>query len=122
MTEAANLADSAKVLEIGTGSGYQTAILARLCKEVYTVELVRALAIMAKKLLKDLGYNNIYTKIGNGYKGWTGHAPFDAIIVTAAPEEVPQTLVQQLKENGRLIIPLGDSNQQLIRITHKNLF
>ena len=123
MTEVANIEPDSKVLEIGTGSGYQTAILSPLCKEVYTIELVRELGEFAKKQFAELRYNNIHTRIGDGYKGWPEAAPFDVIIVTAAPEELPQILIEQLKEGGRLIIPVGDvSNQQLMRFTRTKDF
>ncbi|TSJ80761.1 MAG: protein-L-isoaspartate(D-aspartate) O-methyltransferase [Candidatus Cardinium sp.] len=117
MTETAMLDHDAKVLEIGTGSGYQAAILASLCKEVYTIESVSALGERAKALLNQFAYHNLYVRVGDGYKGWPEQAPFDAIIVTAAPDQVPKTLIDQLKENGRLIIPVGEFEQQLIRIT-----
>jgi len=117
MTEAANLTPHSKVLEIGTGSGYQTAILSQLCKEVYTVEIVRELGEQAKAIFTELGYNNIHTRIGDGYKGWPEGAPFDVIIATAAPEELPETLIEQLKEGGKIIVPIGSFIQELMRIT-----
>ena len=117
MTEAAELDATSKVLEIGTGSGYQTAILAEICKEVYTIEIVKELGDLAKKHLAELGYNNIHVKVGDGYKGWSEQGPFDAIIVTAAPDKLPTALVEQLKENGRLIIPVGELSQELLRVT-----
>lgn len=118
MTDAARLDKEAKILEIGTGSGYQTAILAKICKEVYTIERVQELAEGAKNRLKELGYNNVHFKAGDGYKGWSSKAPFDAIIVTAAPEEMPQELIKQLKMGGRLIVPIGYSGgQELTRLT-----
>lgn len=117
MTEAANLHPDSKVLEIGTGSGYQAAILAELCHEVYTIELVEALGKLAQKCLKNMGYNNVHVKVGDGYKGWPEQAPFDAIIATAAPEDVPQSLLEQLKDGGRLVIPVGSISQELLRIT-----
>jgi protein-L-isoaspartate(D-aspartate) O-methyltransferase len=116
MTEAAMLNPRSKVLEIGTGSGYQAAILSKLCAEVYSIEMVEPLLQNSKKLLKDLGYNNVHAELGDGYKGWKEAAPFDAIIVTAAPKEIPQTLIEQLKIGGRMIIPIGDFNQRLTRI------
>jgi protein-L-isoaspartate(D-aspartate) O-methyltransferase len=119
MTEAAQLDKASRVLEIGTGSGYQAAILAELCKEVYTIEVVKSLGQSAKKKLEELGYKNIHVRIGDGYKGWSEEAPFDAIIVTAAPEEIPAILVKQLNERGRLIIPVGKFNQELMRITRE---
>ena len=117
MTEAAQLDQTSRVLEIGTGCGYQAAILSKLCKEVYSIEVLKPLGEEAKMRLNKLGYKNIHLRIGDGYKGWTENSPFDAIIVTAAPEEVPQTLINQLKEGGRLIIPIGRFVQELIRIT-----
>ena len=107
MTELLDLEPSDKVLEIGTGSGYQAAVLAELAREVFTIELVEPLGLTAEKRLKDLGYSNVQVRIGDGFKGWPEAAPFDAIIVTAAPERVPEALVQQLKVGGRLAIPLG---------------
>jgi protein-L-isoaspartate(D-aspartate) O-methyltransferase len=101
-----------RVLEIGTGSGYQAAILGELVAEVYTIEIVRPLAQQAEALLRELGYKNVHVKAGDGYKGWPEHAPFDAIIVTAAPDHVPQPLVEQLKEGGRLVIPVGQNPAQ----------
>jgi protein-L-isoaspartate(D-aspartate) O-methyltransferase len=117
MTEAAQLDQTSRVLEIGTGCGYQAAILSKLCKEVYSIEVLKPLGEEAEMRLNKLGYKNIHLRIGDGYKGWTENSPFDAIIVTAAPEEVPQTLINQLKEGGRLIIPIGRFVQELIRIT-----
>jgi len=117
MTDAAQLDKTSRVLEIGTGSGYQTAILAELCKEVYTIEVVKPLGQAAKKKLGELEYKNIHIRIGDGYKGWPEKAPFDAIIVTAAPEEIPSILIEQLNEGGKLIIPVGKFNQELMRIT-----
>jgi protein-L-isoaspartate(D-aspartate) O-methyltransferase len=119
MTEAAGIQPEHKVLEIGTGSGYQAAILSQLCKEVYTVEVVQALKESAEKQLYKLGYTNVHCRIGDGNKGWPEQAPFDIIIVTAAPEKLPEKLVEQLRENGKLIIPVGDMllGQELVRIT-----
>jgi len=117
MTEAAMLNKNSKVLEIGTGSGYQAAILAELSKDVFTIEVIEPLGEQAKETFKRLKYNNIHVCISNGYEGWPEEAPFDAIIVTAAPKEIPTKLVQQLKLGGRLIIPVGDYHQELLRIT-----
>ncbi len=118
MTEAAQLEPNSKVLEIGTGSGYQAAILSKICNEVFTIEVVKPLGEEIKKKFKDLGYHNIHVRIGDGYQGWLEEAPFDAIIVTAAPESIPHTLIGQLKEGGRLIIPVGiPGSQELLRTT-----
>ncbi len=122
MTECLDLKPDDRVLEIGTGSGYQAAILAELAKEVYTIEIVPILGNMASKLLDEMGYKNIHVKVGDGYRGWTEEAPFDAVIVTAAPLDIPQTLVNQLKEGGRIIIPVGSQfgAQMLIKGVKKN--
>lgn len=102
------------VLEIGTGSGYQAAILSPLVEEVYSIEIVESLGKRAAKVLKKLKYKNVFTKIGDGYKGWEEHAPFDKIIVTCSPEDVPQPLVDQLKEGGLMIVPMGQRHQQTL--------
>ena len=107
MTELLDMEPTDKVLEVGTGSGYQAAVLAELAREVFTIELVEPLGRMAETRLKDLGYANVHVRIGDGFKGWPEEAPFDAIIVTAAPEQVPEILAEQLKPGGRLVIPLG---------------
>jgi len=114
MTEALKLRPSDRVLEIGTGSGYQAAILAELAKEVYSIEILPELAQRAQELLNLLGYSNVYIKIGDGYLGWPEKAPFDAIILTAAPPAIPPPLFDQLAEGGRLIAPVGTDFQQLI--------
>jgi protein-L-isoaspartate(D-aspartate) O-methyltransferase len=118
MTEAIRPKPGMKVLEIGTGSGYQAAVLAEIVDEVYTIEIVEELAKRVTGDLKDMGYTNIHFKVGDGYHGWEEHAPFDAIIVTAAPEEIPPRLLEQLKEGGRMVIPVGSrgavQNLQLI--------
>ena len=113
MTEALEPTATDRVLEIGTGSGYQAAILAELVKEVYTIELVPALADRAREVLTALGYKNIRTRTGDGYRGWPEAAPFDKIIVTAAPDEVPPALVDQLAVNGILVVPVGRGDQMM---------
>ena len=122
MTEQLKLAPGMKILEIGTGSGYQAAILGYLGCEVYTIELLSELADRAKKVLAALDFDNVKVKQGNGYMGWQEEAPFDAIIVTAAPERIPEKLVEQLKEGGKMIIPVGEiySVQTLKLITKKD--
>ncbi len=121
MTDLLELESNMKVLEIGTGSGYQAAVLAEIVKEVYTIEIVGVLGQIATDLLFDLGYKNIYTKIGDGYKGWPEKSPFDAIIVTCAPTDIPKPLEKQLKEGGKMIIPLGGSIvQELILFEKKD--
>lgn len=117
MTELLQLKGQEKVLEIGTGSGYQAAILSQLTDTCYSIELIPTLCDKAARLLKDLKYNNVVVRCGDGYKGWPEHAPFDRIIITAAPEEVPQALVDQLKVNGRMVVPVGKTNQELLLIT-----
>ena len=107
MTENLKLKSSHKVLEIGTGSGYQAAVLSELCDHVYTIEIVNALANESTERLEKLGYKNITVRSGNGYKGWPEEAPFDRIMVTAAPEEIPELLIEQLAEGGIMVIPVG---------------
>ena len=120
MSEQLGTASGMKVLEIGTGSGYQAAVLACLGCEVFTVELVEELACRAKKILSSLNYNNVMVKHGNGYLGWQEEAPFDAIIVTAAPEEIPFKLLEQLKEGGKMIVPIGPVNSvQFLKLVIK---
>jgi protein-L-isoaspartate(D-aspartate) O-methyltransferase len=117
MTQALDPGRQDRVLEIGTGSGYQAAVLARLVKEVYTIEIVEPLARQAAADLQRLGYKNVHVKNGDGYAGWPEHAPFDIIIVTCAPDHVPDPLTQQLREGGKLIIPVGGgSHQELVLI------
>ena len=119
MTEQLQLRPTDKVLEIGTGSGYQAAVLSGLVAEVYSIEIVESLGRRAAKTLQRLHYKNVTTKIGDGYRGWLEHAPFDKIIVTCSPENVPQPLVQQLKEGGRLVVPLGQRYQQTLTLFQK---
>ena len=114
MTELLNLNKGDKVLEIGTGSGYQAAILAEIGCDVYTIEIVEILTLRAKKVLQNLGYKNICFKVDDGYMGWEDNAPYDAILVTAAPPEIPEPLTEQLKEGGKMVIPVGDYFQELI--------
>lgn len=116
MTELLELSNESKVLEIGTGCGYQTAILAELVKDIYTIEIIPELADSAKKRLDDLNYSNIYLKQGNGYYGWIEHAPYDGILVTAAPKNIPYRLTQQLVDGGRMVIPIGSTIQELLLI------
>ncbi|MEZ8825620.1 protein-L-isoaspartate(D-aspartate) O-methyltransferase [Vibrio amylolyticus] len=120
MTELLNLDRQSNVLEVGTGSGYQTAVLAQLVDHVNSIERIKALQWDAKRRLKQLDIYNVSTKHGDGWKGWLNKAPFDAIIVTAAAESIPQALLDQLAEGGRMIIPVGDEEQTLIKITRVN--
>jgi protein-L-isoaspartate(D-aspartate) O-methyltransferase len=120
MTELLSLKGNEKVLEIGTGSGYQAAILAELADTVFTIEIVRVLAERAQKLLEELGYTNVCVKCGDGYAGWEEHAPFDGIIVTCAPPKIPQPLIDQLADGGRLVIPVGTLWQELLLITKRD--
>ncbi len=113
MSEALRLEPTHRVLEIGTGSGYQAAVLAELAGEVFTIEIIDALASRAKQTLSDAGYRNVTVRAGNGYLGWPEHAPYDRIMVTAAPDEVPPALVEQLKMDGLMAIPVGTSWQEL---------
>ena len=117
MTELLELNGNERILEIGTGSGYQAAILSPLVKEVYSIEIVKSLAQNADKKLKEMQYHNVMVKWGDGYKGWTENAPFDAIIVTAAPDKVPQALIDQMKIGGKLVLPVGTYFQKLKVIT-----
>ncbi len=120
MTELLELKGEEKVLEIGTGSGYQAAILGELAKEVYTIEIIESLASMAKKRLSEFGYQNIKVKAGDGYLGWPEAAPFDAIIITAAPDHIPKPLIEQLKEGGRMVVPVGTYTQELKKIIKRS--
>jgi protein-L-isoaspartate(D-aspartate) O-methyltransferase len=119
MTESLDPQPEDRVLEIGTGSGYQAAVLAEIVKEVYSIEIVSPLAKQAQRRLKDLGYDNVHVLDGDGYKGWAEHAPFDKIIVTCSPENVPTPLIEQLKEGGQMIIPVGERYQQSFHLLKK---
>ncbi len=111
MTEILDIQPDYRILEIGTGSGYQAAVLGELCKHVYTIEIISPLGLKAKKLLTELGYEHIQVKIGDGYEGWPDVAPFDRIIVTCAPNNIPPPLVEQLAMGGKIVIPVGQANQ-----------
>jgi len=119
MTQELDPQPTDKVLEIGTGSGYQAAILSPLVGKVYSIEIVEKLGKTAAKVLKKLKYENVYTKIGDGYKGWAEHAPFDKIIVTCSPEDIPKPLIDQLKEGGVIIVPMGERHQQTLYLMEK---
>lgn len=119
MTEAIDPQPTDKVLEIGTGSGYQAAVLAPLAAEVYTIEIVAPLGHKAAKVLEKLRYENVHAKVGDGYQGWPEHAPFDKIIVTCSPEKVPPALVEQLREGGRMVVPVGERYQQTLYLLKK---
>lgn len=116
MTDLLELTSTSKVLEIGTGCGYQTAVLAELARDVYSVEIISGLLDSAKARLEALNYRNIHLKKGDGYYGWQEHAPYDAVLVAAAPPNVPEWLIQQLKPGGRMVIPVGGSEQNLLLI------
>jgi protein-L-isoaspartate(D-aspartate) O-methyltransferase len=122
MTEVSKPDSSKKVLEIGTGSGYQAAILAEIVNKVYSIEIVPELAMESAERLKKLGYDNVTVKYGDGYKGWKEFSPFDIVIVTAAAEQIPQPLIEQLAENGRLVMPIGapQAIQELMLLVKKN--
>jgi len=122
MTEIVRPAEKKKALEIGTGSGYQAAVLAEIVDTVYTIEIIPELASESASRFKKLGYENIIGKSGDGYNGWTEHAPFDIIVVTAAANEIPKPLIDQLAENGRLVIPVGEPGtvQELILLVKRN--
>ena len=119
MTEALSVQAEHRVLEIGTGSGYQAAILSRICREVYTIEIIKELANHAREVFQKQLYNNIHIKVGDGHQGWPENSPFDAIIVTAAGSDVPSSLIKQLKVGGKMILPLKHNNyeQTLVLIT-----
>jgi protein-L-isoaspartate(D-aspartate) O-methyltransferase len=119
MTAALRLGGGERVLEVGTGSGYQAAVLAEIAAEVYSIEIVEALADEARQRLANLGFANVQVRFGDGYLGWPSAAPFDAIIVTAAAPRVPEPLKEQLRDGGRLILPVGDDYQELVLITRK---
>jgi protein-L-isoaspartate(D-aspartate) O-methyltransferase len=119
MSEVLRLKGNERILEIGTGSGYQAAILAEVSKEVFTMEIVKSLSLRAEKILEKLDYENIYFKVGDGTYGWKEHAPYDAIMVTAAPDIVPASLREQLKVSGRMIVPVGSTFQELVLITRE---
>jgi len=119
MSDLLDLEPTDRVLEIGTGCGYQAAVLAELAARVYSIETVKPLADQARRRLKSLGYDNVEVSTGDGFDGWLDQAPFDAVIVTAAPERIPQTLIQQLRPGGRMAIPIGrvHETQTLVRVT-----
>ena len=119
MTQALELRWDDKVLEIGTGSGYQAAVLAHLVERVYTIEIIPQLAARAQEVFEELGYENIQGRVGDGYGGWPQEAPFDKIIVTAAPDHIPQPLVDQLADGGRLVLPVGEGYQYLLALTRQ---
>lgn len=121
MTDLASIEPASRVLEIGTGSGYQAAVLAEIAEHVYTIEIIDSLGRRAADTLARLGYDNVSVRIGDGYAGWPEHAPFDAIVVTAAPETVPAPLIEQLAIGGRLVVPVGpESGAQVLRVLEKN--
>ena len=120
MTELCSLTGAEKVLEVGTGSGYQTAILSLLAGKVYSIECVEALAVSAKIRLSQLGFPKTVIKYGDGYEGWEDEAPFDVIILTAAPSRIPETLLRQLKDPGILVAPIGNFSQELVRVSIKS--
>jgi protein-L-isoaspartate(D-aspartate) O-methyltransferase len=117
MTEALQLQPAHTVLEIGTGSGYQAAVLAELVRQVYTIEIVPDLATRAKRALAEAGYKNVEVRAGNGYRGWPEHAPYPRIIVTAAPPEIPQALIDQLAVGGTMVVPVGTNYQEIVVVS-----
>ncbi|MFP4084342.1 MAG: protein-L-isoaspartate(D-aspartate) O-methyltransferase [Desulfonatronovibrio sp.] len=121
MTQALELKPEDRVLEIGTGSGYQAAVLAELAHTVYTIEKIEPLLEQARTVLKALGYDNVISKLHNGTQGWPQHAPYNAIMVTAGAPEVPRPLLEQMEEGGRMVIPVGDQTlQEMLKVTRKN--
>jgi protein-L-isoaspartate(D-aspartate) O-methyltransferase len=120
MTDLLDVRDDTVVLEIGTGFGYQAAILAELARQVYSVEIIEGIAVQGKKRLASLGYKNIALRLGNGSLGWPEHAPYDRIMVTAAPDLIPPSLLQQLKPSGKMVIPSGIPDQQQLLLVEKN--
>jgi protein-L-isoaspartate(D-aspartate) O-methyltransferase len=122
MTETLGLTGDARVLEIGTGSGYQAAVLAKIAKKVYTIEIKEKLYHKASQILQSLGYDNVETRFGDGYYGWSEHAPFDGIMITAAVDHIPPPLLAQLKRGGKLVLPLGNpfAYQNLVLVTKKD--
>jgi protein-L-isoaspartate(D-aspartate) O-methyltransferase len=116
MTELLDTKPTDQILEVGTGSGYQAAVLSRLVADVYSIEIVKSLSDVAAKRLDLLGYDNVHLRVGDGYDGWPEHAPFDGIIVTAAPPDVPQKLIDQLADGGRMVVPVGTNYQELLLI------
>jgi protein-L-isoaspartate(D-aspartate) O-methyltransferase len=119
MTEVAEIPPEGKVLEIGTGCGYEAAVLGELAREVYTIEIIPQLADRARRTLKALDYKNVQVKTGDGYQGWPEHAPYDAIVVAAAPDHIPQPLIDQLAMNGKMVIPIGKGYQEIVVLTKK---
>lgn len=117
MTDALELSGKERVLEIGTGSGYQAAVLSMLAADVYSIEIVEPLGRSSKELLQRLGYANVHVRVGDGYLGWPEHAPFDRVILTAAPSEMPEPLITQLRDGGIIVAPVGDYTQRLVRWT-----
>jgi protein-L-isoaspartate(D-aspartate) O-methyltransferase len=120
MTELLDPQPHDRVLEIGTGSGYQAAVLSRLVADVYSIEIVKSLSDLARERLESQGYRNVHLRVGDGYKGWPEEAPFDAIIVTAAPPEIPPKLIEQLADGGHMVVPVGTNYQELMLIEKKN--